>query len=81
MQNTLKIAKTDFEKKINKKIEIKILYDKDLNFKEMKKNSIKLFKNETLYNYLISNHYFINDYYNILSIYYPLYSILYQKIL
>ena len=37
MQNTLKIAKTDFEKKLTKRIEIRILYDHDLNFNQMKK--------------------------------------------
>jgi hypothetical protein len=71
-KKSIGIKKTSFEKRLYSRLEIKPLYDTDLNLKLMKKHVIKYMPNENLYNYLLEHYYYINTYYTLLSIYYPL---------
>jgi hypothetical protein len=75
-KKTIDVGKTSFEKRLYQRLELTPLYETDLNLKLMKKNTLKNISNETLYNYILNNtFYYINNYYILLSIYYPIYMV------
>lgn len=78
IQNTIKVGKTSFEKRLTNRLDLLPLYDTDLNITHMKKDFVKKVKNETIYNHIIDNYSIFNSYYLCLSVYYPLYFVAYQ---
>ena len=73
------VKKTSFEKRLDARTSLKPLFHSDINSKQMKKDIYKNYPNESIYNHIINNFYIYNNYYSLLSIYYPLFFISYQQ--